>query len=394
MSPGSIAGGAQVTFQATVTNLTSPQHLGSANLTVPAGFSVVSASTPAGTATPSGNVVQLRALDIQPGASLTVTVVADVPCTAGTFTWSAPAKQDNDFSGPPGNDFGPLRDSSLTTSVSGACAAALRFVGQPAGAAVDQTITTSSPPGGPVTVEVIDGAGNRVTTSSAAVTMGIAPGGGTGALNGTTTVTAVNGLATFSDLSIDTRGTYALQATSPGLTSATSDTLSIDDVRQPCVEDLTCTATLSNTNVSLSVSAAGNPQTDAGFLVLNRGAGLDCAGYDELSNGDFSVDYLPNAGLTGRTKIVTATIDKQSMNELPQNGAAHLEMCFEAPFRFDVKPGSPPLQGPADGPFRGLLPDCGAFAPPCVSSRNKTQAGQGVIEVQAPGGVQDPRYSP
>ena len=47
------------------------------------------------------------------------------------------------------------------------------------------------------------------------------PGGAT--LGGTTTITAVGGLATFSDLTIDIAGTgFSLAASAPGLTGATS----------------------------------------------------------------------------------------------------------------------------------------------------------------------------
>jgi hypothetical protein len=40
----------------------------------------------------------------------------------------------------------------------------------------------------------------------------------------------------------------------------------------------------------------------------------------------------------------------------------------------------------------GLLPDCGA--PPCVASRKKDQARDGIIVIQAPGGTQDPAFQP
>ena len=48
--------------------------------------------------------------------------------------------------------------------------------------------------------------------------------------------------------------------------------------------------------------------------------------------------------------------------------------------------------GFAAGFFYGLLPDCGTA--PCVSSRHKTNAGDGVIVTQAPGGTGDPAYRP
>ena len=283
VAPSSVPGGQQV-FTATFTNLTAPQELGSANLTLPAGFIAISASvTGPAKATLSGNVVQLRDLALQPNASVAVKVTADVPCAADTYTWSVIAKQSNNFSGPPGNDFGPLTaDSSLTTSVTGC--------------------------------------GARVV----------------------------------------------------------------------CLENANCTATVSNDNATFDVTAQSSSQLDAGVLIVNPSVGLDCAGYTELSKGDFAVDFIPNPGNVGREKLATLTIDKKTMNELPSNGAALLNMCFGAPFKFAVKPGTAPLQEPQPGFFVGLLPDCGV--PPCVSKRNKTRAGQGVIEARAPGGDKDPRY--
>src|SRR5204862_6283894 len=71
-----------------------------------------------------------------------------------------------------------------------------------------------------VQVAVQDALGNTLTSFSGTitVTMGVNQAGGT--LAGHTTVTAVNGVATFTDLSIDKVGSYTLQATGAGLTTA------------------------------------------------------------------------------------------------------------------------------------------------------------------------------
>ena len=122
ISPSTVPAGVSVPFQATITNRTTSQTLGSANLTVPAGLSITRVSVGTGTATLSetGNIVQLRNLGVGPGKSVIATVVATVPsgnpCAPAGFTWAVAAKQSNDFNGT-GNDFGPLApDSSLTTS--------------------------------------------------------------------------------------------------------------------------------------------------------------------------------------------------------------------------------------------------------------------------------------
>ena len=66
----------------------------------------------------------------------------------------------------------------------------------------------------PVTVAVEDANGNVVTTDNSSVTLAIGSGStGAGTLGGTLTVAAVNGVATFSNLSISAAGTYTLQAT-------------------------------------------------------------------------------------------------------------------------------------------------------------------------------------
>jgi hypothetical protein len=68
-----------------------------------------------------------------------------------------------------------------------------------------------------------------VTASAASVTIAIGTNPGGGTLSGTTTVAAVAGIATFAtSFSIDAPGTgYTLQATSAGLTAATSNAFNI-----------------------------------------------------------------------------------------------------------------------------------------------------------------------
>jgi hypothetical protein len=78
----------------------------------------------------------------------------------------------------------------------------------------------------PVKVTAEDDQGNPVAGFTGSVTMAIGHNGGLllpGRLSGTTTVAAVNGVATFSNLSIDQLGNgYTLSATASGLTRAES----------------------------------------------------------------------------------------------------------------------------------------------------------------------------
>jgi hypothetical protein len=89
--------------------------------------------------------------------------------------------------------------------------------------------TAGAPIGPPVAVAIEDAAGNTVTSATDVVTvaLGANPGGGT--LTGTTSAAAVNGVATFSDLSINRAGSgyaltaYALRTSLSAATSAHFD---------------------------------------------------------------------------------------------------------------------------------------------------------------------------
>jgi uncharacterized protein YjdB len=97
----------------------------------------------------------------------------------------------------------------------------LAFLTQPGTVAVGDAIT----PG--VQVEIQNAQGQRVATSSAPVALTLNPA--SGSLSGTTTVAAVNGVATFNDLRIGRPGAgYTLRATTTGLTGASSGTFSVN----------------------------------------------------------------------------------------------------------------------------------------------------------------------
>ena len=74
-----------------------------------------------------------------------------------------------------------------------------------------------------VTVETAGG--ETVVTDHSTVTLTL--GSGTGTLGGTLTATAVNGIATFSNLSLTKTGSFTLKATDGTLTAATSNSFTI-----------------------------------------------------------------------------------------------------------------------------------------------------------------------
>jgi hypothetical protein len=82
----------------------------------------------------------------------------------------------------------------------------------------------------PVEAKALDAQDNKATGFTGFVTIAIGRNGGLimpGALTGTKTVRAVNGYATFSDLSIDKPGTYTLVVTSPGVTGGESASFNV-----------------------------------------------------------------------------------------------------------------------------------------------------------------------
>ncbi|HTI32779.1 MAG TPA: hypothetical protein VL422_03820 [Miltoncostaea sp.] len=120
----SVGGGASVGLR--LRNDTRTQGLGSANVTLPTGLTITPGSvtlvTPAGgTATVSGQVLQLRNLDLAPGQSAFVRFAAVVPCTAAgaNYSLAIKVKQSNDFNGT-GNDLNAATPAPVLGGV-GSC---------------------------------------------------------------------------------------------------------------------------------------------------------------------------------------------------------------------------------------------------------------------------------
>ncbi len=79
----------------------------------------------------------------------------------------------------------------------------------------------------PLRVAVQDSLGNTVSSATDSVTLALGPPTTGGTLYGTTTVRAINGIATFSDLRVDRPGSYTLAATAPEILGATSAAFTI-----------------------------------------------------------------------------------------------------------------------------------------------------------------------
>ena len=207
-------------------------------------------------------------------------------------------------------------DTSSAFNITVGGAIKLAFFVQPANATGGATIAP------PVQAEIQDAGGNRVTgaTNSVTLAIGVNPGPGA-ALSGTNPVSAVNGLATFSTLSIDSAGTgYTLVATSGGLTQATSNTFNITvgaAAKLGFVQQPTSTsggATISPP-ITVEVQDAGGNRIGTatnliGIAILNNPGSGTLTG-DNSNNAvsglaTFNTLSINNAG-TGYTLQATAT---------------------------------------------------------------------------------------
>jgi autotransporter-associated beta strand protein len=108
---------------------------------------------------------------------------------------------------------GSITGTQPGITVTPAVADHLLFLQPPTDTAAGQTL-------GAVSVAIVDAFGNVLTSDGSdtvTLSLGVDPSGGTATLSGTLTVTVVNGVATFSDLSIDLAGNgYTLHATIGG----------------------------------------------------------------------------------------------------------------------------------------------------------------------------------
>lgn len=160
-------------------------------------------------------------------APVTATLVSGTGTLAGTTTVNA-ASGVATFSALRINGNGPHRIAVSspglipdTTEIIGITqqVASLAITTQPAGAVSNVAFVTQ-----PV-IELRDNAGLRVVGGTAAVTASRATG--TGALYGTTTVSAVDGIAAFTDLGIEGSGSHSLRFESAGATPVTSEAFEV-----------------------------------------------------------------------------------------------------------------------------------------------------------------------
>ncbi|MGH7521334.1 MAG: hypothetical protein ACREMI_08650 [Gemmatimonadales bacterium] len=102
----------------------------------------------------------------------------------------------------------------------------LSFFSPPNTANVGQTMST-------VQIVATDSLGSVAATFEGAVTVSLASNSTGAGLSGTTTVRASDGVATFTNLSVDRAGTYTLRASASGAAAVTSDPFTITTAATP-----------------------------------------------------------------------------------------------------------------------------------------------------------------
>jgi autotransporter-associated beta strand protein len=197
-----------------------------------------------------------------------------------------------------------------------AAASQLVFSQQPGGSIIGTTLNPA------VVVQLLDPFGN-LSTSTASITMTIAsgPGGGGFSAGSTTTVSAVSGVATFSNLAFNTAGTYTITAASTTLTPATSNSFPISPV-------LTRTWTGKGPNNLWSDAAnwqenlAPTPNDD---LFFPDGA-ANFTPFDDFTNG-FMVNTLNLVGVKGGYDLLGNTAIALDAGITGNKGANAIDMA-------------------------------------------------------------------
>ena len=411
-----------------LSNLSTNQTFGSANITPPAGYTLT-----AGTGV-VGNTLQLRNLAVLPGTALDVSISVTAPCTGALTAWAAQVKQANDFSGLPGNDF-TLSGDPPRTSASGACF--VRFVNQPKD--TRRTTDTTAPhfikdgvdsSGNYIQAEIATAVtgGSRVNTSAAICLTLVVPAGGSFVQSATTLLTtsttatscaggkgvsiaAVSGLATF-PIYAATNGFYRLQASSSAASNTpNSDPFSISDSIQTC----------STSDCIFELQSGGSSSTTTPKKVTDGAVFVA-----SLNPFPVTCDFAPYSYPDDRqplgvwfkyngdgTKTIQIFIPKSIVQVTSNNGSSFYRVCFSSPSPFkDIFGNLAPVDATFGGPnaffgidttgalpttvgvwHTGLLPDCGNAKPapaPCVVGWTGTSPGDRIGTFIAPAG--DPAY--
>lgn len=188
--------------------------------------------------------------------------------------------------------------SNIITIAAGA-PAALRFLVQPSNTSAGATISPA------VRVELIDAQGNLVTNADRTVSLSLQGGPGGATLSGSTSTSTDDGVATFSNLSVNQAGSgYRLVASSSGLSGATSDPFTVS----------TGAATNLVFTVQPSAADAGEAISPAVRVEARDAAGNAVTGF----SGQVTIGIAsgPSGAVLGGNTTVAATAGVATFSDL------------------------------------------------------------------------------
>jgi hypothetical protein len=260
--------------------------------------------------------------------------------------------------------------------------------------------TAGRPINPPVVVVAQDASGRIVNDFAGDVT--VALGSNSGAiLGGNTTVSASAGVATFSDLTVNRRGTgYTLLATAAGFTGIQSKPFDMADVPVSAsrstlsVSRNTIVASNGSSTTTITVTAAdeqGNPVAGASVTITASGGGNTIA----PSNGTTDASGRMNATLSSTgagSKTISAvaggvTIGTAASVQVTPASAAQLTFSVQPADAVEDRAIRPPIQVTTLDQFGNFAPDFyGAVTLTLTRGRDDARL-QGTVTVGAIAGI-------
>jgi hypothetical protein len=333
-APDPIPAGSTRTITLTISNDAPTQQLGSSDITVPPGHTlpVQSIAIPQGQAIrASATTLQVRNLSLQPGASVTFSFSVKTPCQPGPYTWTLDAKQANNHSGNPGNNFLLAPSSDVTTTVGELCRVAFGFTRQPADAEKSPTVITSvprEPLAAPVQVEIrsADTPGESVPLPGVTVQLAVAtdPCSKTPlTLSGASATTNASGLAEFPSLSLNQSCVgYTLSASSSGFTTGVSAPFNVYDDIGTCPANQDCFASFSGP-VGGSMTAFASSTPGYAQIAASAEGLISCPDYAEVTGV-----MLTFGASSDRANEVNILIDRSALGS--NVGAGTFRVCYSS----------------------------------------------------------------
>jgi len=246
-----------------------------------------------------------------------------------------------------------------------AMATQIAFLQQPTNTVTQAAISPA------VTVGVLDQNGHLITTAGNAITLSLRSSSSVQTMSGTLTQAAVNGVATFPDLSVPSSGQYTMLATTSGLPAATSTAFSITSPSSPTGEQavsalaftgtvginihLTYDNTIYKTNFPLVLSSLldlGIRHVRDGLVDYGPGTSFYYTEHQQLAANGIGGDFIssinqPESLLTAYPARVGDMEALEAPNEYDTSGDPQWAKTLAAylPVLHDAVYGSQPMSG-------------------------------------------------